>query len=96
MQYTAQYLDEMLLQADQVGKNQRELANISEQLAELVSNGAYKLRRKFSQPLSDEVLRPFCLANHVTVKVRMNNDIQHGILSYEYTFIFIPGDDYCD
>lgn len=94
MQYTADYIDSMLTQADKAGKDQRELENISKQLAELVSQGTFSMRKMYKQPLSDVILRPLGEASKVIVKEHINKDIYKNTLSYEYTFTYKRGDEF--
>ena len=72
--------------------DEQELKNIYKQLADLVSNGTYKLRKIYDHPLDDDVLLPICKDERVIVKERIRNCFLEGITVYEYTFIYKGGE----
>lgn len=87
MLYTANYIDKTLERADEEGCQQRELQNIFNQLVELVHQGVYSMKKMYSTPLEDEILRTLGQADRIKIKESVNKDIDNT-LSYQYTFIY--------
>jgi len=93
MEYTGEFVDSTLGHADSSGKEEREFKNIIDQFSEMVHQGNYSMRKMYKKPLTDLALRPFGESTKVTVKERINKDVYNNIMTYEYTFIYKPGDE---
>lgn len=94
MLYTANDIDTVMVNADKSGIDQREQRRIVEQMAQMINQENFSMRKTYKKPLTDEVLKPFCESTHITVKEHINKDIYKNTLSYEYTFIYDRGDEF--